>query len=105
MLATTLGFAATETQNATWLLLILYGAAIAFTDSVSNAFVADLVPFDKRATALGLQHTVLGIAILPSNIIFGFVAQTISTNAAFYVLSAFGLTATALLLCCVTEKK
>lgn len=105
MLATTTGFAITENVYAPWILLALYGAAIAFTDATSNAFIADIVPFDKRATALGLHHTIIGIAILPGNIIFGHIAQTISSSAAFYILSAFTLSATVLLACCVREEK
>lgn len=104
MIATTMGFAMTTSAYAPWLLLALYGAAIAFTDAVGNAFIADLVPFDKRATALGLQHTVLGIAILPGNILFGYLAQTTSISTAFSVLSAFALGALLLLWCCVKEE-
>ncbi|MBI4140459.1 MFS transporter [Candidatus Woesearchaeota archaeon] len=104
MLLTVLGFALTPTPHIMWILFALYGSAIAFTDAVSNAFVADLVPFDKRATALGLQHTILGIAILPGNILFGYITQQFSASTAFYVLTGLVFIATVLLWCYVKEK-
>jgi len=66
-----------------WLLFGLYGLYYGITEGVVRAFVADLVPVEKRGTAYGLFHGVVGITLLPASLIAGWLWQTISPAAPF----------------------
>lgn len=81
---TYLGFAFTSVSWQIWLLFALYGVYYGFTEGVARAFVADLVPEDRRGTAYGLFHSVVGITLLPASIIAGWLWQAVSPPSAFY---------------------
>ena len=68
-----LGFAAARHAVQAWILFAVYGVAVAITDTVPRAFVADLVATEQRGTALGLYHTAVGVIPLPANLLFGLV--------------------------------
>ncbi|HUX96926.1 MAG TPA: MFS transporter [Bacteroidales bacterium] len=57
---------------ATFLLFAIYALFYAFSEGAEKAFVADLVPDDKRGTAYGLFNFAIGLGALPASIIFGF---------------------------------
>jgi Na+/melibiose symporter and related transporters len=81
-----LGFALTP-QGASWqlwLLFALYGVYYGLAEGVSRALVADLVPAEKRGTAYGLFHGVVGIALLPASIIAGWLWQAVNPAAPFF---------------------
>ncbi len=65
------GFAAARTTWNVWVLFVVYGAYIAFTDGVGKAYVADLVPRARRGSALGLYTASTGVMLLFSSIIGG----------------------------------
>jgi len=73
-----------------WLLFALYGVYYGIAEGVTRAFVADLVPAEKRGTAYGLFHGVVGITLLPASLIAGWLWQTINPAAPF--LFGAGLT-------------
>jgi len=79
-----LGFALASASWQLWLLFALYGVYYGLAEGVARAFVADLVPDEKRGTAYGLFHGVVGIALLPASIIAGWLWQVISPAAPFY---------------------
>jgi len=56
-----------------------YGSA----EGIARAFVADLVPVQKRGTAYGLFHGVVGITLLPASLIAGWLWQAVSPAAPF----------------------
>jgi MFS family permease len=56
----------------TFLLFGIYGLFYAFTEGAEKAFVADIVPHEKRGTAFGLFNFAIGLGALPASIIFGF---------------------------------
>jgi MFS family permease len=56
----------------TFLLFAVYALFYAFTEGTEKAFVADMVPDEKRATAFGLFNFAIGLGALPASIIFGF---------------------------------
>jgi MFS family permease len=56
----------------TFFLFAVYALFYAFTEGTEKAFVADMVPDNKRATAFGLFNFAIGIGALPASIIFGF---------------------------------
>jgi len=82
---TYLGFAVASASWQVWLLFAFYGVYYGLAEGVSRAFVADLVPEDKRGTAYGLFHGIVGITLLPASIIAGWLWQTVSPAAPFYL--------------------
>ncbi len=79
-----LGFGLVSASWSIWLLFALYGVYYGFTEGVARAFVADLVPVERRGTAYGLFHGIVGIALLPASVIAGWLWQAISPAAPFY---------------------
>ena len=82
---TYLGFAMASASWQIWLLFALYGVYYGLAEGVARAFVADLVPEERRGTAYGLFHGIVGITLLPASIIAGWLWQTISPAAPFYL--------------------
>lgn len=85
------GFALTAENIYVWLLFVVYGLYAALTDGIGRAYVVDLVPFDKRATALGIYHTAIGVMMLFANVLAGILWDLIGAPAPFIygALTAF----------------
>ncbi len=79
-----LGFALASSQWQVWLLFASYGIYYGVVEGVARAFVADLVPEEKRGTAYGLYHGVVGLTLLPASLIAGWLWQAFSPAAPFY---------------------
>ncbi len=58
-----------------WFIFIIYGLYYGFTEGNLRAYVADLTTSEIRATAFGIYHTVVGITLLPANLLMGFLWQ------------------------------
>ena len=80
-----LGFALASEQWQIWLLFTGYGVYYGIVEGVAKAFIADLVPEEKRGTAYGLYHGVVGITLLPASLLAGWLWQTFSPAAPFYL--------------------
>ncbi|MFC1992519.1 MFS transporter [Chloroflexota bacterium] len=80
-----LGFALTSHTWQVWLLFACYGIYYGVVEGVARAFVADLVAEEKRGTAYGLYHGVVGLTLLPASIIAGWLWQAISPSAPFFL--------------------
>ncbi|MHB8375560.1 MAG: MFS transporter [Dehalococcoidia bacterium] len=92
------GFAAARGTWSVWLLFIVYGAYIAFTDGVGKAYVADLAPAERRGSALGLYTASTGVMLLFSSIIGGALWDIFGPAATFaFGASTAGLAAVLLL--------
>lgn len=65
------GFALIQESFYVWPLFIIYGLYEALTEGIGKAYVVDLVPSEKRATALGIYHAATGIMMLFASIIAG----------------------------------
>ncbi len=78
------GFALASELWQVWLLFAGYGLYYGVVEGVARAFVADLVPEEKRGTAYGLYHGVVGLTLLPASLIAGWLWQTVSPAAPFY---------------------
>jgi MFS family permease len=78
------GFALASELWQVWLLFAGYGLYYGVVEGVARAFVADLVPEDKRGTAYGLYHGVVGLTLLPASLIAGWLWQAVSPAAPFY---------------------
>ncbi|MFC1902848.1 MFS transporter [Chloroflexota bacterium] len=79
-----MGFAVASNLWQVWLLFACYGLYYGVVEGVARAFVADLVPAEKRGTAYGLYHGVVGLTLLPASLIAGWIWQAISPAAPFY---------------------
>ena len=79
-----LGLGLASTTWHVWLLFALYGLYYGVAEGVSRAFVADLVPPEKRGTAYGLYHTAVGLSLLPASLIAGWLWHLIGPEAPFY---------------------
>jgi len=79
-----LGFAVASSLWQIWLLFACYGIYYGIVEGVARAFVADLVPEERRGTAYGLYHGVVGLTLLPASLIAGWLWQAISPAAPFY---------------------
>ena len=83
-----LGFALATSVWQAWLLFAVYGLYYGTTQGVANAFIADLVPADRRGTAYGLFQGITGLALLPASVIAGWIWSAISPAATFYLGAA-----------------
>ena len=79
-----LGFALASEMWQVWLLFACYGVYYGMVEGVARAFVADLVPEEKRGTAYGLYHGVVGVTLLPASLIAGWLWQAYSPAAPFF---------------------
>jgi MFS family permease len=92
-----LGFAITNAGYLVWILFAIYGFYIAMTDGVSKAYAVDLVPADKRGTAIGLYYTATGLMALAASIIAGLLWDLAGASAPFLFGSATALVAAVML--------
>ena len=70
-----LGFALSQTGWQIWTLFGLYGIYYAATDGVAKAFIADLVPDERRGTAYGIYNATIGLMALPASVVAGLLWQ------------------------------
>ncbi|MDP2841574.1 MAG: MFS transporter, partial [Candidatus Methanoperedens sp.] len=92
-----LGFAMAKAGYLVWILFAIYGFYIAMTDGVSKAYAVDLVPADKRGTAIGLYYTATGLMALAASIIAGLLWDLAGASAPFLFGSATALVAAVML--------
>jgi MFS family permease len=88
-----LGFAVTSSLSLVWLLFAGYGIYYGIVEGVARAFVADLVPEEKRGTAYGLFHGVVGLTLLPASLIAGWLWDAVSPSAPFFLGAGLALAA------------
>ncbi len=79
-----LGFALTSAVWQVWLLFAGYGVYYGLVEGVARAFVSDMVPVEKRGTAYGLYHGVVGLTLLPASLIAGWLWMAYSPSAPFF---------------------
>ena len=92
------GFAAGGPAWLPWVLFAVYGIYQAFTEGVTKAFVADLVPAGQRAGAIGLYYTVAGLGQLLASLAAGWLWQHMGPAWGFGIGSACALAAIPLIL-------
>ena len=80
-----LGFALASSVWQVWLLFAGYGIYYGVIEGVARAFVADLAPAEKRGTAYGLYHGVIGLTLLPASLIAGWLWEAVDPAAPFYL--------------------
>jgi MFS family permease len=78
-----LGFARATQQWHAWALFASYAVFYALTEGTEKAFVADLIPRERRGAAFGWFNLAIGLGALPASIIFGLIWDRYSSAAAF----------------------
>lgn len=68
-----------------WVLFLLYGLYYGLTEPAERAVVRDLVPQEKRGTAYGAYHFVMGVSAIPGGLLTGWLWQTYSSTLALTV--------------------
>jgi len=98
-----LGFALSSTLWHIWVLFACYGIYYGIVEGVARAFVADLVPAERRGTAYGYYHGVVGLTLLPASLIAGWLWDVVSPAAPFYLGAGLAFIAMLGLLALVRE--
>ena len=80
-----LAFAVSSTLWQIWLLFACYGVYYGIVQGVARAFIADLAPAEKRGTAYGLYHGVVGLCLLAASLLAGWLWDAVSPAAPFYL--------------------
>lgn len=78
-----LGFAAAQSGAQVWLLFGLYGLYYAASEGAAKAYVADLVPAERRGTAYGLFNAAIALTALPASLIAGLLWQGVGAWSGF----------------------
>jgi len=92
------GFALADHSYQIWFLFAFYGIYYATTEGVAKAFVADLVPQDRRGRAYGIYNSVIGLAALPAGLTAGFLWDTFSPSTPFFFGSFMAAVSAAMLI-------
>jgi len=77
-------FALAEVAWHAWAIFLIYGFVYSLTEPAAKAMVTHLVPSEQKGLAFGWFHSAIGIAALPSSLLFGWLYET------FGVWTAFG---------------
>jgi MFS family permease len=100
-----LGFALSGSIWQIWVLFAVYGVFYGICEGAAKAFVADMVPAERRGTAYGLFNGVVGLMALPASLIAGIMWDRIAPAAAFYFGAALALLAMVGLMLIIKERK
>jgi MFS family permease len=80
-----LGFAVSGSVWHMWALFGAYGIYYGIVEGVAKAFVADLVPAERRGTAYGYYQGVVGLMLLPASVLAGWLWDTVGPASPFYL--------------------
>jgi MFS family permease len=80
-----------------WALFLLYGVYYALTERAEKALVANLVGSERKGLAFGWYNLAIGIAALPSSLLFGWLYEDFGPLVAFGWGAGLALVATLLL--------
>ncbi len=84
-----LGYTFAQSGWQMWLLMLPYGCYYGLTEGVARAFVADLVPQQRRGTAYGVYNAAIGLAALPASLIAGLLWQGVGPWEGFGAAAPF----------------
>ncbi len=100
-----LGFALSHSVWLIWVLFACYGVYYGVAEGAAKAFVADLVPAERRGTAYGYYQGVVGIAPLPASVLAGWLWDKVSPATPFYLGAGLAFIAMLGLMTLVKEKR
>jgi len=87
------GLALLDSRIAVLAAFVVLGVHTALIDGQQKSLIADLVPADRRGTAYGVYHMVVGVALLPASVMAGFVWDRFGAAATFGLDAALALAA------------
>ncbi|MEO0095203.1 MAG: MFS transporter [candidate division WOR-3 bacterium] len=88
-----------------WPVFIIYGLYYGFTEGNIRAFVADLTQPEHRGTVFGIYHTIIGITLLPANLLMGYFWQRLGFDIALMVGASLSFLSALLLMILVRSGK
>jgi len=100
-----LGFALSGSIWQIWILFAVYGFFYGICEGAAKAFVADMVPAERRGTAYGLYNGVVGLMALPASLIAGVLWGRIAPAAAFYFGAGLALLAMVGMIFIIKERR
>jgi MFS family permease len=100
-----LGFALVTSVWSIWVLFAAYGIYYGIVEGVARAYVADIVPAERRGTAYGYYQGVVGLMLLPASVLAGVLWDTVNTSAPFYLGAGLAFLAMLGLLFLLKEKR
>jgi MFS family permease len=77
------GFAYATAGWQTWALMAAYGLYYGLTEGVAKAFVADLIPTERRGMAFGAYNAAVGLTAFPASLIAGLLWQGVGSWVGF----------------------
>lgn len=78
-----LAFGIADAAWQAWALFAVYGVFYGMTEGTEKAMVVDIVPAQRKGTALGWYSLAIGIGALPASLIFGAMWDRVGAPAAF----------------------
>ncbi len=99
-----LGFAWVQQPQQIWGLFALYGVYLGMSQGILLALVADVTPSELRGTGFGVINLVIGIILLPANLLAGFVWETANPQIPFLLGSFLAILASFILLLGVRQR-
>jgi MFS family permease len=87
------GFAVATTRTTVILLFIVYGVFYAIDEGQTKAYIADLVPDETRATAIGAYGFVTALVYLPASLLAGGLWTAFGPEVTFGVAGSVALLA------------
>ncbi len=100
-----IGFALASGPTAVWVLFGIYGFFFGATEGVAKAWVAKLIPPEKRGTAFGLMGLLEGLLLLPSSLLTGYLWDQSGSFLPLALASAFSLLAAIWIMFALPEKE
>jgi MFS family permease len=88
---------------AAWGVFVMYGVYMGISDGNGRALLGEFSTGEKRGTAYGVYHMVVGLAALPASIIAGLLYDNVSPSAPFWLGAAAAALAGILMLLLVPE--
>ena len=73
-----------QSAAAAWGVFAVYGVYMAIADGNGRALLAEFSSGERRGTAFGAYHMVIGLAALPASIIAGLLYDHVSAAAPFW---------------------
>lgn len=92
------GFAFVSNTEVLVILFIIYGLYTAMTAGVERALISEISPVNLKGTMLGLQATIVGIALLPASVIAGLLWNVFGPQAPFVFGAGLSLFAAGMLI-------
>lgn len=94
-----------KSQAAVWGVFAVYGIYMGFADGNGRALLAEFSTGERRGTAFGAYHMVVGLGALPASVIAGLLYQRVSPAAPFWLGAGAAALAGVLMLTLVPEPR